>query len=91
MKLRILTCKDDYLELEVVEEDISVFDSLSEILQKIEGVEYSGAVMEHPLTGKTILRVKTSAGRLKAVDAVKKAIQELKEVSAELRKEFERL
>jgi DNA-directed RNA polymerase subunit L len=78
------------LELEVLEEDIGVLDSLSEILQKINGVEYSGAIIEHPLTGRIILRVKTNAGRLRAVDAVKKAIQELKEVSAELRREFER-
>ncbi|MCC6023725.1 MAG: hypothetical protein LZ166_02920 [Thaumarchaeota archaeon] len=78
------------MELEVLEEDIGVLDSLSEILQKIDGVEYSGAIMEHPLTGRIILRVKTDAGRLRAVDAVKKAIQELKEISAELRREFER-
>jgi DNA-directed RNA polymerase, subunit L len=78
------------LELEVLEEDIGVLDSLSEILQKIDGVEYSSAIMEHPLTGRIILRVKTDAGRLRAVDAVKKAIQELKEISAELRREFER-
>ncbi|MEM0329688.1 MAG: RpoL/Rpb11 RNA polymerase subunit family protein [Nitrososphaerota archaeon] len=75
----------------MLEEDISVLDSLSEILQRMEGVEYSGAIMEHPLTKKTILRVKTSAGKLRAVDAVKKAIQELKEVSAELGREFEKL
>ncbi|MEM1655444.1 MAG: RpoL/Rpb11 RNA polymerase subunit family protein [Nitrososphaerota archaeon] len=75
----------------MLEEDISVLDSLSEILQRMEGVEYSGAIMEHPLTKKTILRVKTNAGKLRAVDAVKKAIQELKEVSAELGREFEKL
>lgn len=79
------------MELEVLEEDISVLDSLSEILQGMDGVEYSGAIMEHPLTKKTILRVKTNADKLKAVDAVKKAILELKEISAELRREFEKL
>lgn len=75
----------------MLEEDISVLDSLSEVLQRMDGVEYSGAVMEHPLTGRIILRVKTDARRLKAVDAVKKAIQELKEIAAELRREFEKL
>jgi DNA-directed RNA polymerase subunit M len=68
-----------------------VLDSLSEILQKMDGVDYSGAVMEHPLTRKTILRVKTDAGKLRAADAVKKAIQELKGISAELRRKFEGL
>lgn len=68
-----------------------MLDSLSEILQKMDGVDYSGAVMEHPLTRKTILRVKTDAGKLRAADAVKKAIQELKGISAELRRKFEGL
>ncbi len=72
----------------MLEEDVSVLDSLSEVLQRMDGVEYSGAIMDHPLTRKTILRVKTNANKLKAVDAVKKAVQELKEISIELRREL---
>lgn len=75
----------------MLDEDISILDSLSEILQRMDGVEYSGAIMEHPLTKKTILRVKTDPSKLKAVEAIKKGIRELETISAEIRKEFEKL
>ncbi len=75
----------------MLEEDSSLLDSLSEILQKMDEVEYSGAIVEHPLTRRVLLRVKTDGSRLKASEAVKKAVQELKHISAQLRKELEKL
>lgn len=79
------------MELEMLDEDPSVLDSLSEILQKINGVEYAGTIIEHPLTKRVLLRVKTDGSKLKASEAVKKALQELKRLSAQLREEFEKL
>ncbi len=75
----------------MLEEDLSLLDSLSEILQTIEGVEYSGAIIEHPLTKRALLRIKTDGSRTTASEALKKAIQELKDLSAQLKEEFENL
>lgn len=63
MKLRIMRVRDDFLELEALEEDPAFFDSLSELIQKLDGVEYAGVTIEHPLTKKIIMRVKTDPQR----------------------------
>ncbi|MCD6312569.1 MAG: hypothetical protein J7L79_01975 [Thaumarchaeota archaeon] len=79
------------MELEMLEEDPSILDSLSEMLQRIDGVEYAGTIIEHPLTKRVLLRVKTDSSKLKASEAVMKTLQELKQLSAQLREEFEKL
>jgi len=79
------------LELEALEEDPSLFDSISEVMQKMDGVEYAGMFIEHPLTKRILLRVKTNPSKIKALDALKNAIQELKQISSQLREAFEKL
>jgi len=79
------------LELEALEEDPSLFDSISEVMQKMDGVEYAGMFIEHPLTKRILLRVKTDPSKIKALDALKNAIQELKQISSQLREAFEKL
>jgi len=91
LKIKVLSIRDDYLEIEASEEDPSFFDSLSELMQKIDGVDYAGMFIEHPLTKKIILRVKTDPSKIKAQDALKQAIGELKQISSQLREEFEKL
>ena len=91
MELKIIRARDDFLELEALDEDPAFFDSLSELIQKLDGVEYAGITIEHPLTKKIIMRVKTNPSKIKAVDAVKRSIQELKGISKELREAFEKL
>jgi len=83
--------RDDFLELEALEEDPSLFDSISEVMQKMDGVEYAGMFIEHPLTKRILLRVKTNPSKIKALDALKNAIQELKQISSQLREAFEKL
>lgn len=84
MELKIMSLKDDFIELEVQDEDPSVLDSLAEVLEKIEGVEYSGIVVEHPLTNKIILRVKTNKETIRARDALIKALELLSSIANEL-------
>ncbi len=79
------------MELEALEEDPSLFDSISEVMQKMDGVEYAGMFIEHPLTKRILLRVKTNPSKIKALDALKNAIQELKQISSQLREAFEKL
>lgn len=84
MEIKIVTLREDFVEIEVRDEDPSVLDSLAEILQKIEGVEYAGAVIEHPLTMKTILRAKTNKQIIQAKDALIKALNLLSSLADEL-------
>jgi len=79
------------LEIEALDEDPSLFDSMSEVLQRMSGVEYAGMFIEHPLTKRVLLRVKTDPSKIKALDALKNAVQELKQVSSQLREAFEKL
>lgn len=60
-------------------------------MQRIDGVEYAGVTIEHPLTRKVILRVKTDSTKLKAEDALRKAVKDLQTLSKELREKFENL
>lgn len=60
-------------------------------MQRLDGVEYAGVTIEHPLTRKVILRVKTDSTKLKAEDALRKAVKNLQMLSKELREKFENL
>lgn len=82
---------DDFLELEIMEEDPSILDSLTEVLQKIDGVEYAGIVIEHPLTMKIIVRIKTNPSKIKARDAVIKAVDDLSNIAREISEELKRV
>lgn len=83
MELKIVTLRDDFIEIEVENEDPSILDSLAEILQKMDEVEYAGVVIEHPLTMKSILRVKTDKQKILAKDALTKALNELSKIAEE--------
>ena len=91
MELKIIRRREDFLELEASDEDPSIFDSLSELMLKMEGVEYAGITIEHPLTKKVIIRVKTDPSKLKADMALRRAAESLKILSKELREKFENL
>ncbi|MEM1584220.1 MAG: RpoL/Rpb11 RNA polymerase subunit family protein [Nitrososphaerota archaeon] len=84
MELKIVSIRDDFIELEVLNEDPSILDSLAEILEKIEGVEYSGIIIEHPLTNKTILRIRTNKEKICARDALVSAVELLSSIANEL-------
>ena len=89
--MKIVKRSNDYLELEAVGEDPALFDSLSELAQRIDGVEYAGITIEHPLTRKIIMRIKSNPSKVKAEDALRQAIEELKDTSRELREKFEKI
>ncbi|MCF8885175.1 MAG: RpoL/Rpb11 RNA polymerase subunit family protein [Nitrososphaerota archaeon] len=81
MELKITVLRDEFIEIEVLKEDPAILDSLAEILQNIEGVEYAGYMIEHPLTMKLILRVKTNPAKITAREALQKALNELLNIS----------
>lgn len=47
--------------------------------------------MEHPLTKRIFLRIKTDPSQIKASDALERAVKELEELSSHLREAFEKL
>jgi len=77
MKLRLVDERDDFLELEVTGEDESLLDSLSEYVRSVGGVLYAGRRIDHPLTGKISLMVKTEPRIVKARTAVSEALKRL--------------
>ena len=91
MELRLLRKDDGFIELEASGEDPSIFDSLSEILQNMKGVEYAGMVIKHPLSREVVLRVKTNPNTIKAEEALLKAAQELVSLSKDILQNFQNL
>ena len=89
--MQVVNERDDYLEINISDVDVSIVGSVSEYLNTLEGVEYAGYRIEHPLTGNTTLVVKTNPAKLKARDAVKKALTNLKTTLAKLNEEAESL
>ncbi|MCL7398090.1 MAG: hypothetical protein LZ165_03465 [Thaumarchaeota archaeon] len=91
MKLSVVKERDDYVELIIKGEDQSVLDALSEFLQRMQGVEYAGHALLHPLTGEIRFVVKTKSQEIKARDALLKALEELADITEKLRSYVEAL
>ncbi|MCL7392874.1 MAG: hypothetical protein LZ163_05040 [Thaumarchaeota archaeon] len=91
MKLSVVKERDDYVELIIKGEDQSVLDALSEVLQRMQGVEYAGHALLHPLTGEIRFVVKTKSQEIKARDALLKALEELADITEKLRSYVEAL
>jgi len=91
MKLSVVKERDDYVELIIKGEEQSVLDALSEVLQRMQGVEYAGHALLHPLTGEIRFVVKTKSQEIKARDALLKALEELADITEKLRSYVEAL
>jgi DNA-directed RNA polymerase subunit L len=91
MKLSVVKERDDYVELIIKGEDQSVLDALSEVLQRMQGVEYAGHALLHPLTDEIRFVVKTKSQEIKARDALLKALEELADITEKLRSYVEAL
>ncbi len=60
MEIKVIKSEDNYLEIEVVGEDISFANAIREIAIQDEDVEFASCTLSHPETGqpKIILRTK---------------------------------
>ena len=78
--------EDKTLELtfEVSDESHGVFNALRHILMQDPDVEYAVYNIDHPLTGKPQMTIKTKRGK-RPRTALKKAAQELQKESSEFR------
>ena len=74
--IKILKQTATEIEFEIEDESHRVCNALRHILMKDEDVEYAVYNIDHPLTGKPIMTIKTNGADPK--DALKKAAEELK-------------
>lgn len=74
--IKILNKTATEIEFEIEDESHGVCNALRHILMQDEDVEYAVYNIDHPLTGKPIMTIKTKEGNPK--DALKRAAEELK-------------
>ena len=74
--IKILKQTATEIEFEIEDESHGVCNALRHILMKDEDVEYAVHNIDHPLTGKPIMTIKTNGADPK--EALKKAAEELK-------------
>lgn len=85
--IRVLKSSATEIEFEIEDESHGVCNALRHILMQDDDVEYAVYNIDHPLTGKPIMTIKTKSGNPK--DALKKAAEQLKEESASFKKLIE--
>lgn len=74
--IKVLNKTANEIEFEIEDESHGVCNALRHILMQDEDVEYAVYNIDHPLTGKPIMTIKTKEGNPK--DALKKAAEQLK-------------
>lgn len=74
--IRVLKSSATEIEFEIEDESHGVCNALRHILMQDEAVEYAVYNIDHPLTGKPIMTIKTKGADPKAV--LKKAAEQLK-------------
>lgn len=74
--IKVLNKTANEIEFEIEDESHGVCNTLRHILMQDEDVEYAVYNIDHPLTGKPIMTIKTKEGNPK--DALKKAAEQLK-------------
>lgn len=91
MKVKLITERDDYIEIEVIGEDTSLFDALGEFAQGMEGVQYASYRLDHQLTGKVFFMLKTEPSKVKARDALLSSLSNLKDYINSLKGNIEKI
>ena len=82
---KIIDDKTLELTFEVEDESHGVFNALRHVLMQDPDVEYAVYNIDHPLTGKPQMTIKTKRGK-RPRTALKKAAQELQKESSEFKK-----
>lgn len=85
--IKIIKSTANEIEFEIEDESHGVCNALRHILMQDDDVEYAVYNIDHPLTGKPIMTIKTNGANPK--DALKKAAEQLKTESADFKKLIE--
>lgn len=87
MEVKVMSRDKNHIELLIEDVDFGVVDSLQEVLNKQEEVEYAGAFPLHPLMNKIRLILRTR-GEADPAEALEKGLTTLANLSRELREEI---
>jgi len=88
--VKILSKSENHIELLIEGVDFGVVDSLQEVLNGQEDVEYAGAAPLHPLMNKIRFILRTRGERDPA-EALEKGLTTLADLSHELREELSKV
>ncbi|MEM2963086.1 MAG: DNA-directed RNA polymerase subunit L [Candidatus Anstonellales archaeon] len=89
MEIKVIKEEENYLELEVGGEDISVLNAIREIALEDEDVEFASCTQEHPEVGnlKLIVRTKSKDPAKVLANAAKKLADQAKKFKQDIKKE----
>ena len=83
MNVDVRKLEKNYLEIALVDEDVSLADSLREIIVEDKDVEFASARLEHPQVGHPVIIIRTKSKN--ALDLLINAVTQLKGSADEFR------
>ena len=86
MKLNVKTHEPNFVEIEFIDEDVSLVHALRELLVDEKDVEFVAAKSDHPQVGQPTLILRTKKGD--ALDALRGALKELKKEVVDFKSEL---
>ncbi|MEM1953496.1 MAG: DNA-directed RNA polymerase subunit L, partial [Candidatus Caldarchaeum sp.] len=78
MKMKIIEETQDFMSIEVVDEDQSIINLFAETLNNVDGVLYAGYRVEHPLTGKMTISIKVDPSKTSPRKALQEGLKEIR-------------
>ncbi|MEM1978746.1 MAG: DNA-directed RNA polymerase subunit L [Candidatus Caldarchaeum sp.] len=76
--MKIIEETQDFMSIEVVDEDQSIINLFAETLNNVDGVLYAGYRVEHPLTGKMTISIKVDPSNTSPRKALQQGLQEIR-------------
>jgi DNA-directed RNA polymerase subunit L len=83
MNLKMRASEPNYVEIELVGEDISFANTIKEILIKDSDVEFAACKQEHPQVGHPVIYVRTK--KKSPLPLIKDALKEMKKEAADFK------
>ena len=90
MQIKTLTKTSKQLEIEIIGENETLLNPLVQVLLQYKEVDFASIITDHPLgpSRRLYLRLKSGAKK-EPIDLLKKAVKQISNEAADLRKEFE--
>ncbi|MEM0440941.1 MAG: DNA-directed RNA polymerase subunit L [Candidatus Caldarchaeum sp.] len=76
--MKIIEETQDFMSIEVVDEDQSIINLFAETLNNVDGVLYAGYRVEHPLTGKMTISIKVDPSKTSPRKALQEGLKEIR-------------
>lgn len=90
MQIKTLTKTSKQLEIEITGENETLLNPLIQVLLQYDDVDFASIIADHPLGPTRRLYIRLRAGaKQEPLDFLKKAVKQVSDEAAGLRKEFE--